>query len=62
MKAPRDTIFGMYTHMIVRKDIRFIYWNSMDIRGQVRSIKVSRGQHLTSKFRVNILLYFYSYI
>ena len=41
MSTPRDTIFGMYLHMIAINDIRYIHLLSMFIRGYQRSIEVT---------------------
>ena len=47
LKTPRDPIFGMYTQMTARNDIRNILLHSMLIRDHQRSPKVKNYQKLT---------------
>ena len=44
VKAPRDLIFGMFTQMTDRNDIRHINLHYLVIKGHKRSQKVIRGQ------------------
>ena len=42
VKAPRDLIIGMSTHMTDRNDIRYINLHSLVIKGHKRSQKVTK--------------------
>ena len=42
VKAPRDLIFGMYTQMTDRNDIRYINLHSLVIKGHKRSQNVTK--------------------
>ena len=41
MKAPRDLIFGMYTHETARHDIRYLHLYFLVIKGHKRLQKVT---------------------
>ena len=56
----RDTIFGMYTQMTARNDIRYINLHSLVIKGYKRSQKVNkRSPEVNFFFKIETLFFAY---